>query len=207
MGGRSASSRRWLEEHHGDPYVARALRLGFRSRAAFKLLEIDARDRILVPGTTVIDLGAAPGGWSQVAAQAVGPRGRVLAIDPISIEPLTGVTVITGSIFEDRVAGALREALGGVKADLVLSDMAPNMSGIRVVDAARALALAETARDFAIELLKPGGDFLVKLFQVAGVDGLLASLRAGFRRVSIRKPQASRGRSGEVYVLGRGYGL
>jgi len=207
MGGRSASSRRWLEEHHGDPYVARALRLGFRSRAAFKLLEIDARDRILVSGTTVIDLGAAPGGWSQVAAQAVGPRGRVLAIDPISIEPLTGVTVITGSIFEDRVAGALREALGGVKADLVLSDMAPNMSGIRVVDAARALALAETTRDFAIELLKPGGDFLVKLFQGPGVDGLLTSLRAGFRRVSIRKPQASRGRSGEVYVLGRGYGL
>ena len=205
--GRTASSRRWLEEHHGDPYVARACRLGFRSRAAFKLLEIDARDRILLSGMTVIDLGAAPGGWSQVAAQAVGPRGRVLAIDPLPVEPLSGVTVITGSIFEDRVAGALREALSGVKADLVLSDMAPNMSGIRAVDAARALALAETARDFATEFLKRGGDFVVKLFQGVGVDGLLVSLRAGFRRVSIRKPQASRGRSGEVYVLGRSYGL
>ncbi|MGH8478871.1 MAG: RlmE family RNA methyltransferase [Gammaproteobacteria bacterium] len=205
--GRSASSRRWLEEHHGDPYAARARRLGFRSRAAFKLLEIDARDRILLSNMTVIDLGAAPGGWSQVAAQAVGPRGRVLAIDPIPIEPLSGVTVITGSIFEDQVAGALRVVLGGAKAGLVLSDMAPNMSGIRAVDTARALALAETARDFATEFLKPGGDFLVKLFQGAGVDGLFASLRAGFRRVSLRKPQSSRGRSGEVYVLGRGYGL
>jgi 23S rRNA (uridine2552-2'-O)-methyltransferase len=182
MGGRSASSRRWLEEHHGDPYVAHARRLGFRSRAAFKLLEIDARDRILLSSMTVIDLGAAPGGWSQVAAQAVGPRGRVMAIDPIPIEPLSGVTVVTGSVFEDRVAGALRVWLCGARADLVLSDI-------------------------AAEFLKPGGDFLVKLFQGAGVDGLLASLRAGFRRVFIRKPQASRGRSGEVYVLGRGYGL
>jgi 23S rRNA (uridine2552-2'-O)-methyltransferase len=207
MGGRGASSRRWLEEHHGDPYVARARRLGFRSRAAFKLLEIDARDRILPSGITVIDLGAAPGGWSQVAAQAVGARGRVLAIDPIPIEPLSGVTVITGSILDEEVAGALRVVLGGARADLVLSDMAPNMSGIRAVDAARALALAKTARDFATEFLKPGGDFLVKLFQGAGVDGLLASLRAGFRRISTRKPQASRSRSGEVYVLGRGYGL
>jgi 23S rRNA (uridine2552-2'-O)-methyltransferase len=205
--GRGASSRRWLEEHHGDPYVARARRLGFRSRAAFKLLEIDARDRILTSHMTVVDLGAAPGGWSQVAAEAVGPRGRVLAVDRIPIKPLSGVTVITGSIFEDRVAGVLREGLGGAAADLVLSDMAPNMSGIRAVDAARALALAETARDFATEFIKPGGDFLVKLFQGAGVDGFCASLRAGFRRVSIRKPQASRGRSGEVYVLGRGYGL
>ncbi|MGH8566500.1 MAG: RlmE family RNA methyltransferase [Gammaproteobacteria bacterium] len=205
--GRSASSRRWLEEHHGDPYVARARRLGFRSRAAFKLLEIDARDRILHSGMTVIDLGAAPGGWSQVAARAVGPRGRVLAIDPIPIEPLSGVTVITGSIFDDQVAGALRVVLGGAKADLVLSDMAANMGGIRAVDAARALAVAETARDFATEFLTPGGDFLAKLFQGAGVESLLASLRAGFRRVSLRKPQASRGRSGEVYVLGRGYGL
>ncbi|MGH8585051.1 MAG: RlmE family RNA methyltransferase [Gammaproteobacteria bacterium] len=205
--GRSASSRRWLEEHHGDPYGARARRLGFRSRAAFKLLEIDARDRILRCGITVIDLGAAPGGWTQVAAQAVGPRGRVLAIDPLPIEPLSGVTVMTGSIFEDQVAGALRVVLDGAKADLVLSDMAPNMSGIRAVDAARALALAESARDFATEFLKPGGDFLVKVFQGAGVDGLLANLRAGFRRVSIRKPQASRSRSGEVYVLGRAYGL
>ncbi len=187
--------------------MARARRLGFRSRAAFKLLEIDARDRILLSGMTAIDLGAAPGGWSQVVAQAVGPRGRVLAIDPIPIEPLSGVTVITGSIFEERVAGALREVLSGAKAELVLSDMAPNRSGIRAVDAARALAIAETARDFTTEFLKPGGDFLVKVFQGAGVDGLLASLRAGFRRVSIRKPQASRGRSGEVYVLGRGYGL
>lgn len=205
--GRSASSRRWLEEHRGDPYVARARRLGFRSRAAFKLLEIDARDHILLSGMTVIDLGAAPGGWTQVAAQAVGTRGRVLAIDSIPMEKVAGVTLIAGNIFEDAVASALREALGGVKADLVLSDMAPNMSGIKIVDAAGALALVETARDIAGDFLKPGGDFLVKLFQGVGVDGFLASLRAGFRRVCIRKPQASRGRSGEVYVLGRGYGL
>jgi 23S rRNA (uridine2552-2'-O)-methyltransferase len=181
--------------------------LGFRSRAAFKLLEIDQKDHILLPGMTVIDLGAAPGGWSQVAAQAVGASGRVLAIDPIPMEPIPGVTLITGDVFEDRVAGSLRETLGRARADLVLSDMAPNMSGIRTVDACRSLELVECARDFAGDFLKPGGDFLVKLFQGAGVDGLLGSLRAMFRRVSIRKPQASRGRSGEMYVLGRGYGL
>ncbi len=205
--GRSASSRRWLEEHEGDPYVARARRLGFRSRAAFKLLEIDARDRILQHGMTVIDLGAAPGGWSQVAAQAVGSSGRVLAIDPIPMEGLPGVTSIARSIFDEGLARDLRDRLAGVKADVVLSDMAPNLTGIRVLDTARTLELVETACDFATEILKPGGDFLVKIFQGREMEGFLADLRAGFRSVSIRKPRASRGRSGEVYVLGRGYGL
>ncbi len=205
--GRSASSRRWLEEHAGDPYVARARRLGFRSRAAFKLLEIDSRDHILLRGMTVIDLGAAPGGWSQVAVQAIGAQGRVLAVDPIAMERLPGVVSIERSVFEEGLARDLRETLGGVEADVVLSDMAPNLTGIKALDAARTLELVETARDFATEILKPGGDFLVKLFNGAGVEAFLASLSAGFRRVSIRKPRASRVRSGEVYVLGRGYGL
>jgi 23S rRNA (uridine2552-2'-O)-methyltransferase len=204
---RSKSSGRWLREHFDDPYVRQAQALGLRSRAAFKLLEIDDRDHLLRPGLTVVDLGAAPGGWSQVVADRVGPKGRVFALDLLAIEPLPGVTLLQGDFTDQALLDQLLERLAGRPVDLVLSDMAPNMSGMKAVDQPRAALLAELALDCARQVLRPGGDLLLKMFQGAGFDPLLAELRAAFARVVVRKPQASRPRSREVYLLARNYRL
>jgi 23S rRNA (uridine2552-2'-O)-methyltransferase len=194
----------WMQEHVADAYVKRAQAEGMRSRAAYKLAQIARRDRLLEPGMIVVDLGAAPGGWSQVAAQRVGEGGRVIALDLIDMAPVRGVTFIRGDIRDDAVAADLERALGARKADLVLSDMAPNISGITASDHARALELAELALDFALKHLKPQGNFLVKAFQGAGFEDFLQTLRGRFGAVVIRKPEASRGRSNEVYLVGKG---
>ncbi len=204
---RSKSSERWLREHFGDAFVRQAQALGLRSRAAFKLLEIDQRDRLLRPGQTVVDLGAAPGGWAQVAADKVGPGGRVVALDLLPIEPLPGVTVLQGDFTEQAVLDRLLGELDGRPVDLVLSDMAPNMSGMKAVDQPRAALLAELALDCARQVLRPKGDLLLKMFQGEGFDPLLAELRAAFSKVVVRKPKASRPRSREVYLLARNYRL
>lgn len=201
---RTKSSRRWLREHHEDAYVQRARREGFRSRAVYKLQEIQARDRILRPGQVVIDLGAAPGGWSQLAARAVAPGGMVIALDVLEMAPLPGVVFIQGDFREPQPLEALRARLEGRCADLVISDMAPNISGMRAVDQPRVMYLAELALDLAREALCPGGDLLVKVFQGAGFEALLKELRSAFARVVVRKPEASRARSAEVYLLARG---
>lgn len=200
---RSKSSRRWLAEHFDDPYVQRAQKEGWRGRAAFKLLELDEKHQLLVPGQSVVDLGAAPGAWSQVVLSRIGERGRLLALDVLPMEPLPGMTAIEGDFTEPEPLAALEAALDGRRVDLVLSDMAPNMSGMNAVDQPRAMYLAELALAFAIEWLKPGGDFLVKSFQGEGHDDFLNQCRVGFGRVQTVKPKASRPRSREVYVLGR----
>ena len=201
---RTKSSRAWLHEHVTDPYVHRAKAEGYRSRAAFKLIEIDAKDRLLAPGQTVVDLGAAPGSWAQVALAKVGRRGRVIGLDLLEIEPLPGALFLRGDFQEELVEAELAAALGGGPVDLVLSDMAPNMSGIASSDQARSIALAELALEFARSHLKPEGAFLVKTFQGAGFPELLASLRRSFRTVATRKPKASRDRSSEIYLIARG---
>jgi 23S rRNA (uridine2552-2'-O)-methyltransferase len=201
---RSASSRQWLRRHVNDPYVQRSKREGYRSRSAYKLLEIDERDRILAGGQVIVDLGAAPGGWTQAAAKRAGPRGRVIAIDLLEMEPVAGAAFIRGDFATAGGLGAVEAALAGEKADVVLSDMAPNLSGIAISDQARSIALAEIARDFALAHLKPDGVFLVKVFQGEGYDEFLRSLRAGFAKVVVRKPDASRGESAELYLLARG---
>ena len=201
---RSKSSKRWLKEHFDDPYVKQAQQSGLRSRSAYKLIELDQKDTLLRPGMTVVDLGAAPGGWSQVAAQKVGERGRVIALDILPMEPLDGVTVLEGDFTEDGPLEALESALDGNSVDLVMSDMAPNISGVAVADQARAMYLAELALAFAQAHLRSGGDFLVKVFQGEGFDGFLQAVRAEFATVQVRKPKASRPRSREVYLLGRG---
>ena len=201
---RSASSRQWLRRHVNDPYVQRSKKEGYRSRAAYKLIEIDARDRLLVPGAVVVDLGAAPGGWSQVAAKTVGPKGRVVAIDLLEMPPLAGVLFIRADFASAAGLAQVEAALAGARADLVLCDMAPNISGIAISDQARAMALAELARDFALAHLKPGGALLVKAFQGAGYEEFHKSLRAFFAKVLVRKPDASRGESAELYLLARG---
>jgi len=175
-----------------------------RSRAAYKLDEIAARDRLLKPGMVVVDLGAAPGGWSQVAAGRVGPRGRVIALDLLEMPSLPGVTFLRGDFRVDTTLAELERMLGGQRADLVLSDMAPNLSGIASSDQARVLELADLALDFALKHMKPKGNFLVKLFQGAGFEGYLKILRSRFSAVAVRKPEASRDRSREVYLLGKG---
>ena len=194
----------WMKEHVADAYVKRAKAEGMRSRAAYKLDEIAARDRLLKPGMIVVDLGAAPGGWSQVAAERVGARGRVIALDVLEMRGLAGVIFVLGDFHDAKSVEALERALGGEKADLVLSDMAPNLSGIAVSDQARALELAELALDFALKHLKPQGNFLVKAFQGAGFDSFLKTLRSRFGSVAVRKPDASRSRSSEVYLVGKG---
>ena len=193
-----------MREHVTDPFVKRANVEGFRSRAAYKLQQIDAKDKLLKPGMTVVDLGAAPGGWSQVAAKAVGPSGRVIAVDLLEMREVPGVTVISGDFSEDSTLAAVEQALNGQPVDLVLSDMAPNMSGIASADQARAVALVELALEFAVKHLKPHGNFLVKTFHGAAFDGLVSSLRRSFQQVTIRKPEASRSRSSEIYLLARG---
>ena len=204
MASRSKSSARWLKEHFSDPYVKRAQAEGWRSRAVFKLEELLQRDAILKPGMVVVDLGAAPGGWSQMVREKLGDKGRVVALDILPMQGIAGVDFIEGDFREESVLKQLETLLDGAPVDLVLSDMAPNMSGVTVADQARAMYLAELARDFAAVHLKPGGAFLIKLFQGRDYDAYLKSLRQGYERVSIRKPKASRARSPEVYALATG---
>lgn len=200
---RSKSSRRWLKEHFDDPYVQRAWKEGLRGRAAYKLAEIDDKDHILKPGMIIVDLGAAPGGWSEYARKAVGDAGHVFALDILPMEPIPGVTILEGDFREDAVLARLRDALAGRPVDLVMSDMAPNISGMSAVDQPRAMLLAELALELAIEVLRPGGDLLTKVFQGEGFDEYSRQLRERFGKVLFRKPKASRARSREVYALAR----
>jgi 23S rRNA (uridine2552-2'-O)-methyltransferase len=200
---RSKSSRRWLDRHFSDDFVRRAQRDGYRSRAVFKLLEIQQKDRLLEPGQVVVDLGAAPGGWSQVARDLVGPGGRVIALDILPMEPLPGVIFIEGDFREDAPLARLQDVLAGREVDLVMSDMAPNVSGVGAVDQPRSMYLCELALAFAVESLKSGGNFLVKVFQGEGFDEYLQEVRRSFGTVSVRKPKASRPKSREVYLVAR----
>jgi 23S rRNA (uridine2552-2'-O)-methyltransferase len=195
----------WMREHLRDPYVRRAQREGWRSRASFKLAELIEREGLLRPGMVVVDLGAAPGGWSQYAAGKVGGRGRVLAVDLLPMPPLAGVEFLQGDLREEALRAALRERLGGTRAGLVMSDMAPNISGVRSVDQPRSLALAQLALELATQVLAPGGAFVVKLFQGEGVSAYLEAVRRGFRDVRSRKPDASRARSRELYLVARDF--
>lgn len=202
---RSKSSSRWLREHFDDVYVKRAQSEGLRSRAAFKLEQLLERDKLLRPGMTVVDLGAAPGGWSQLVRRELGEAGRIVALDILPMQGIGGVEFIQGDFREAAVLEQLEQMLDGAKVDLVLSDMAPNMSGVAVADQIRAMHLSELALDFCRGQLRPGGAFLIKLFQGAGFDDYLRDLRAGFQRVTMRKPKASRARSREVYALASGF--
>jgi len=204
---RSKSSARWLAEHAADPYVKRAHEEGWRSRAAFKLEEIQKSDRLLKPGMTVVDLGAAPGGWSQYAARRLDGKGRVIALDVLEMPAIPGVEFIQGDFSDEAVLGRLNALLGGTKVDLVMSDMAPNMMGIADVDHDRSMLLVELAEAFAAQALRPGGDLLMKVFQGRGFQPLVGRLRKSYETVKLRKPKASRSRSPEVYVLARGYRL
>jgi 23S rRNA (uridine2552-2'-O)-methyltransferase len=204
MATRSKSSHRWLQEHFADPYVKKAQAEGLRSRAAYKLEELVERDRLLKPGMVVVDLGAAPGGWSQWVRQALGDSGRVLAVDILEMPPLAGVEFLHGDFRDDVVLSQLETMLDGQPVDLVLSDMAPNKSGVDTVDQPRAMELAELAMDFADRHLRPGGAFLIKLFQGVGFDDYVRGLRRRYAKVAIRKPAASRKRSPEVYALTQG---
>jgi 23S rRNA (uridine2552-2'-O)-methyltransferase len=203
MSRRSKSSGRWLREHFDDPYVQRAQQEGWRSRAAFKLQEIDSAERLIFPGAVIIDLGAAPGGWSQYAARTLAGRGTVIAVDLLAMGALPGVTFLQGDFREQPVLDALLEMLSGRRVDLVMSDMAPNMSGVDVVDQARAADLEVLALDFACKVLGPDGTLVMKLFQGAGFQELLADARRHFGQVRVRKPKASRQRSSEAYLVAR----
>jgi 23S rRNA (uridine2552-2'-O)-methyltransferase len=201
---RSKSSHRWLKEHFDDEFVKRAQREGYRSRAVYKLDEIQQKDHILKAGMAVVDLGAAPGGWSQYALGLVGPKGSVVAMDILPMEPLPGVVFVQGDFREQIVLDELLNLLNGREIDLVMSDIAPNITGMDAVDQPRAMYLAELAVEFSDRVLRPGGDLLVKLFQGEGFDALLKDLRSRYDKVVIRKPKASRPRSREVYALARG---
>lgn len=201
---RSKTSSRWLQEHFSDPYVKRAHAEGWRSRAVFKLDELIERDTLLKPGMVVVDLGAAPGGWSQMARERLGDSGRVVALDILPMQGIAGVDCIVGDFREDTALQALDSVLNGEIVDLVLSDMAPNMSGVAAVDQDRSMHLAELAAVFADARVKKGGAFLTKLFQGQGFDEYVRRLRGTYARVSIRKPKASRARSNEVYALATG---
>lgn len=200
---KSGSSKHWLRRHLADPHVHAARAQGYRSRAAAKLIEIDARDRLLKSGARVVDLGAAPGGWSQVAARKVGARGRVVAVDLLTCAPIPGVTILQGDFRDPEIRHAAREALGG-PADLVLCDLSPNLSGIASADQARAAELVETAVEFAAQVLRADGACLCKLFQGEAFTGLMETLKSAFVTVQVRKPAASRSESRETYVLARG---
>jgi 23S rRNA (uridine2552-2'-O)-methyltransferase len=204
---RAGKTRRWLQDHRSDVFVKRAAQEGYRSRAAYKLAEIDDRDGIFAPGQVVVDLGAAPGGWSQLAATRTRPGGRVVAMDILAMEPLPGVALIRGDFREAEALARLEAALAGRAVDLVLSDLAPNMSGIRVSDQARAMALAELALDFADAHLVAGGTLLVKVFQGADYPAFLAAMKRRCRAATVRKPEASKRKSAEHYLLGRGFGV
>lgn len=200
---RSASSGRWLKEHESDPWVAKARAEGYRSRAAYKLQALDERDRLLRPGQCIVDLGAAPGGWSQYAARRLKGQARIVAIDILPMEPIEGVHCLQADFRSDAAVDALENALQGRPVDLVLSDMAPNMSGIRSVDQPASIGLLELAEAFALEHLRPGGDFVAKAFQGEGFDAFVSGLRRRFAKVALRKPLPSRDRSPEVYVVAR----
>ncbi len=202
---RSKSSGKWLEDHFKDSYVKQAQQDGYRSRASYKLLEIQNKDRLIKTGMTVLDLGAAPGGWSQVAAQLVGKKGRVVASDILPMDEIEHVQFIQGDFTEEKAYADIVAALGGQGVDLVISDMAPNMSGISAVDQPRSMYLVELALDMATQVLVPGGCFLTKIFQGTGFDELLASMRSKFNKVQPRKPDASRSRSREQYIVARGF--
>jgi 23S rRNA (uridine2552-2'-O)-methyltransferase len=209
MAARSKSSQRWLKEHFSDPFVKKAQADGMRSRAAYKLEELVERGKLLKPGMVVVDLGAAPGGWSQVARAALRNRqgddnGRVIAMDILDMPAIAGVEFIHGDFREAEALSRLEAQLGGAVVDLVLSDMAPNMTGVDTVDQARAMYLSELARDFADAHLRQGGDFLIKLFQGEGFDAYVADVRKRYTKLAIRKPAASRRRSNEVYALATG---
>ena len=201
----TSMSKRWLQEHHSDHYVKQAREDGYICRAAYKLLEMNEQDRFLRAGMTVVDLGSAPGGWSQVAGQQVGPHGQVFALDILPMKPLKGVHFIQGDFTSDAVCEALLTCVNNHPIDLVLSDMAPNITGHKHVDQPRSLLLVELALDFACKVLKPNGTFLAKVFQGAGTDALVQSARQHFQTVKIRKPQSSRARSREFYIFATGF--
>jgi 23S rRNA (uridine2552-2'-O)-methyltransferase len=201
---KSKSSKRWLSEHFDDEYVKMAQQKGLRSRSAFKLLELQEKYQLVKSGMIVVDLGAAPGGWCQVVQPIVGDSGRVLALDILDIEPVHGVEIIQGDFTEDEPLQALEAVIGNRAVDLVLSDLAPNMSGVATIDQAKAMYLAELALEFTKTHLKPGGDYVVKLFQGTDFDGYVREVRSVFSKVQVRKPKASRPRSREVYLLARG---
>lgn len=203
---RTKTSKQWLKEHFDDAYVKRSQEAGYRSRASFKLLEILEKEQLIKSGMTVVDLGAAPGGWAQVAASMVGTRGRVIASDILPVEPIPGVEFIQGDFTEEAVLESLLQAMQGRLADLVLSDMAPNMSGMKEIDQPRAMYLAELALELARSVLAPGAYFLVKVFHGEGLVEYQAQLRESFDSVKVRKPAASRARSSEIYLLAGGFG-
>lgn len=202
---RSKSSNRWLQEHFKDPYVKRAQQQGYRSRAVYKLLELQQRDKLIKPGMTVVDLGASPGGWSQLTAQLVGDKGRVIALDILPMTPLPGVFFIQGDFQDPEIINQLLREIGSEGVDLVISDMAPNMSGMVSVDQPHMIYLAELTLNVAQQILKPGGSLLLKIFQGSGFEDFLKALRVHFKPVVIRKPDASRSRSAEVYLLAKNY--
>jgi 23S rRNA (uridine2552-2'-O)-methyltransferase len=202
---RTGSSNRWRQRQERDVYVGQANRDGWRSRAVFKLEQINAKDRILKPGVNCVDLGSAPGSWSQLAAQLVQPSGRVIAVDLLEMAPIPGVEFLLGDFSQPQTVAALRALAGGAKIDLVMSDMAPNLSGTRAMDQPRSMALIEEALLFAEEVLKPGGDLLTKAFQGEGIDQFVKQLQARFGTVKRLKPKASRAESREIYLLARNY--
>ncbi|WP_416422400.1 23S rRNA (uridine(2552)-2'-O)-methyltransferase RlmE [Pseudomonas sp. App30] len=202
---RSKTSLGWLKEHFNDPYVKKAQKDGYRSRASYKLLEIQEKYRLIRPGMSVIDLGAAPGGWSQVTSRLIGGQGRLIASDILEMDSIPDVTFIQGDFTEDEVLAQILEAVGNSHVDLVISDMAPNMSGTPEVDMPKAMFLCELALDLATRVLKPGGDFVIKIFQGEGFDQYLKDARKKFDKVIMLKPDSSRDRSREQYMLGRGY--
>lgn len=202
---RSKSSHRWLNEHFNDPYVKKTQQDGYRSRASYKLLELNDKDRLFKPGYTVIDLGAAPGGWSQVAAKLVGDKGTVIASDILPMDAIADVTFIEGDFTEDKVLEAILTEIGDNKANLVISDMAPNMSGVTDIDQPKSMYLVELAVDLAKQTLTKNGDFVAKVFQGEGFDAVFQDLKANFKRVVTRKPDASRPRSREVYLVAKGF--
>nr|WP_220273561.1 23S rRNA (uridine(2552)-2'-O)-methyltransferase RlmE [Pseudomonas savastanoi] len=202
---RSKTSHNWLKEHFDDKYVKMAQKDGYRSRASYKLLEIQEKDKLIRPGMTVIDLGAAPGGWSQVTSRLIGGQGRLIASDILEMDSIPDVTFIQGDFTEDKILEQILEAVGNTQVDLVISDMAPNMSGLSAVDMPRAMFLCELALDLAGRVLRPGGDFLIKVFQGEGFDIYHKDIRKLFDKVQMRKPSSSRDRSREQYLLARGF--
>lgn len=202
---RSKSSSRWLNEHVNDPYVKRAQKDGYRSRASYKLLELNEKDKLVRPGMLVMDLGSAPGGWSQVAGKIVGEKGRVIASDILPMDPLDNVDFIQGDFTEDSVFQQILAQLDGRQPDLIISDIAPNISGVAVADQASSMYLVELTLDMVRQVLKPGGNYAVKVFQGEGSEAFLKDVRSSFEKVMIRKPEASRPRSREVYLVGKGF--
>lgn len=201
---RTRTSKGWMQEHVNDEYVKRAQRDGYRARAAYKLIEIDDKDHLIKPGMVIVDLGSTPGSWSQVVTQRLKGQGKIIALDLLEMQPIPGVHFIQGDFREDAVLEQLEASLGESRVDLVIADMAPNISGISDVDQANAMYLTELALDFSYKWLKPGGHFLVKVFNGSGFEEIVKTMRQGFDKVSSRKPKASRDRSSEVYLLGLG---